>query len=136
MSRENYGITDIFMNSRIKKIYEDSGLTQIDFATKLGISHGSLNDLLTGRSKKPSHKTILAMRTEFNINPLWLLTGEGPMFASEEDVDRSNRLNAEFGLLHRLRPLPKLRKIITILEKIPESKLDQVEGILKTFMEK
>ncbi|EKR65826.1 hypothetical protein LEP1GSC036_2604 [Leptospira weilii str. 2006001853] len=58
------------------------------------------------------------------------------MFASAEDVDRSNRLNAEFGLLHRLRPLPKLRKIITILEKIPESKLDQVEGILKTFMEK
>ncbi|WP_025184185.1 helix-turn-helix domain-containing protein [Leptospira interrogans] len=124
------------MNSRIKKIYENSGLTQIDFAAKLGISHGSLNDLLTGRSKKPSHKTILAMRTEFNINPLWLLTGEGSMFANAEDIDRSNRLNTEFGLLHRLRPLPKLKKIIAILEKIPESKLDQVEGILKTFLEK
>ncbi|EKS08727.1 hypothetical protein LEP1GSC071_4153 [Leptospira santarosai str. JET] len=39
-------------------------------------------------------------------------------------------------MLHRLRPMPKLKKIITILEEIPESKLDQVEGILKTFLEK
>ena len=49
-----------------------------EFAKLIGISQGSLSDI-ENQKTKPSADTIAAIVRKTDINPGWLLTGEGPM---------------------------------------------------------
>ncbi|EPG82225.1 hypothetical protein LEP1GSC048_0670 [Leptospira santarosai serovar Shermani str. 1342KT] len=58
------------------------------------------------------------------------------MFISQFEIDSNKHLNQEFALLNRLRQTPKIISLVEILTQVPDSKLDQVKGILQTFIEK
>ncbi|UML78930.1 helix-turn-helix domain-containing protein [Leptospira kirschneri] len=66
------------MIERIRKILEESGLSQKDFAEKIGIPPTTLNGLFNGRANSPSAEMILAITENFGVSPLWILTGKGP----------------------------------------------------------
>ena len=61
-------------------------LSQKDFAISIGLTPSSLNDILNGRTKNISKTLLIAIRYVYNINPTWLLTGEGEMFSSPPDA--------------------------------------------------
>lgn len=68
------------MTERIRKIMEDTQMTQQEFAVKLGISPASLSGILNGRSE-PTRKHAEAIHRAFpRINVNWLMFGEGEMF--------------------------------------------------------
>lgn len=68
------------MTERIRKIMEDTQMTQQEFAAKLGISPASLSGILNGRSE-PTRKHAEAIHRAFSrINVNWLMFGEGEMF--------------------------------------------------------
>ncbi|MBN1778027.1 MAG: helix-turn-helix transcriptional regulator [Clostridiales bacterium] len=69
------------MNSRIKKVRVSVGMTQAQFGKKLLISHASVSKLESGENA-PSPQTQRLICQEFGVNPEWLLTGEGEMYAS------------------------------------------------------
>lgn len=67
------------MNERLRKIREKSELTQRDFAKRIGVGASTLAMFETGdRSLKNIH--IQRICDEFNVNEVWLRTGEGQMF--------------------------------------------------------
>lgn len=51
------------------------------FAEKVGVTSGSISLLESGRNNA-SERTIRAICSEFNVNRVWLETGEGEMYVS------------------------------------------------------
>ncbi|UJF33728.1 helix-turn-helix domain-containing protein [Paenibacillus hexagrammi] len=59
---------------RIKCIRKENNLNQIQFAKIIGISQGNLSEIEMGNSN-PSAETLISIRTQYNVNLNWLLTG-------------------------------------------------------------
>lgn len=67
------------MNERIKQIRKRVGLTQAEFADKLGIKPNTVTCYETG-IRIPSDAIIKSISKNFNVSDTWLRTGEGEMF--------------------------------------------------------
>lgn len=66
------------MHNRIKTIRTSAGLTQQEFADKLGIKRGTIANYELGRNE-PIDAVINLICREFSISENWLRTGEGDM---------------------------------------------------------
>lgn len=83
------------MNERIKKLRMSLGLTQAEFAKRIGVKRNTVATYELGR-----HTPIDAIATlicrEFQVNEEWLRTGEGEMFieqqATEDSIEIGNRI--------------------------------------------
>ncbi|WP_159884494.1 helix-turn-helix domain-containing protein [Paenibacillus puerhi] len=75
---------------RIKCIRKENNLNQIQFAKSIGISQGNLSEIEMGNSN-PSAETLISIRTQYNVNLNWLLTGKdlkkGEIF--EDDYEKT-----------------------------------------------
>lgn len=78
------------MNERIKDLRKALGLTQQEFADRLGIKRGAVANYEIGRNT-PIDSVIILLCREFRVNEMWLRTGEGEMFQS---VDREKEIAA------------------------------------------
>ena len=89
------------MNSRIKElrtIYlkERYGrkITQQEVADKLGLSQNFIWQIENG-DRAPSDRTISDICREFNVNEVWLRTGEGEPFKEESREEQIMRFATE-----------------------------------------
>lgn len=75
------------MKERIKKLRKELGMTQAEFAQKIGTSQNVLANYEIGR-RNPSNSVINNISKTFDVNEEWLRTGEGKMFIEipEEDI--------------------------------------------------
>ena len=72
------------MNERIKRIRKDAGLTQEQFAKRLGVKRNTVATYEMGRST-PIDAAITSICREFNVNEDWLRNGTEPMYLPEGD---------------------------------------------------
>ena len=88
----------------LKKIRKKLGLSQQEIADKLGITKQSISKIETGTNDL-SKNLIGALVDYYNINPNYLLSGNGEMFQDkEQDInnaikDKLNLTEDEFKLL-------------------------------------
>lgn len=75
------------MKERIKKLRKELGLTQQEFADRLGISRGNIATYET-RDGNPGNSVITLICREFNVNESWLRTGDGEMFLQQTEEDQ------------------------------------------------
>ncbi len=61
---------------------EQAGMSQQDFAAKLGISPASLSSIFTGRTTPTNNHVVAVHRAFPNVNISWLMFGEGDMYTS------------------------------------------------------
>ena len=64
------------IGARFLDIRKARGLNQVDVAAEIDVSHGALVNYEKG-TRDPPASTILAFARKYNVNPAWLLTGEG-----------------------------------------------------------
>lgn len=83
------------MKDRIKLLRKTLGLTQQEFANKIGIKRNSYASYEIGRNT-PMDAIILSICREFNVNEEWLRTGEGEMF---EELTEQQKILKYTGLL-------------------------------------
>ncbi len=69
---------------RIKEIRIAKELKQEELAKITGVSQGFISDVEKGK-KMPGSGFVISLKRCFNINPDWLLTGEGGMFTISSD---------------------------------------------------
>lgn len=74
------------MEQQLKALRKKLGLTQEEFATRLGIKRAAISNYEIGRNE-PIDAVISLICREFNVNETWLRTGEGEMFAPEPVFD-------------------------------------------------
>ena len=123
------------MKDRIRKIRKDAGLTQAEFAGRLGLQMNSVYLMESGR-RKPSPAISREICRKFSVNDQWLQTGEGEpyrdlspaMYAADAVrqllVDHpSSTAGAVISALLSLDPLgPEWEAIASVLEKIEENR--------------
>lgn len=82
------------MHNRIKQVRKDAGLSQLDFAKRLGFeSRGAITNIEAGKDIKPNLVNLICK--EFGIRENWLRTGEGTMYEDNSEAVRLTRWAAE-----------------------------------------
>ena len=93
------------MNERIKATRKASGLTQSEFAERIGASRDKMASYETGRVV-PSDTVLKMISREFSVSFAWLKTGEGPMDDPVvDDAVETKILNSYQNMPDRLRML-------------------------------
>lgn len=70
----------------VKLLREKTQLNKKDFAALLGVSPSAISNVETGE-RELSKSLQLKLVEKFSLNPGWLLTGEGDMFALPQRLD-------------------------------------------------
>lgn len=81
------------INERISEVVEKSGLTKTAFAQKINVSQQYVSKLVN--NGVPSERTLADICRVFNVDPVWLETGEGEMFRTESVDSELTRLVGE-----------------------------------------
>ena len=101
------------INERIGKCIDELGIKKTHFANRLNVSQAFISQLTKGASS-PSDRTIADICREFNVNEIWLRTGEGEMFTQ---MSRTDEISAFVGSI--LKGEPDFRqKFISVLARM------------------
>jgi transcriptional regulator with XRE-family HTH domain len=65
---------------RLRYLIEVRGYTQVELASKIGVTQAAISNLVTDSSRKPSAPTLLKLAAALQANPEWILTGQGDPF--------------------------------------------------------
>ena len=83
------------MGERIKELRKYLGLTQQEFADRIGIKRNSIANYEIGRND-PVESIVHLIVREFNVSEQWLRTGEGDMFVTRPPDEELAEI---FGIL-------------------------------------
>lgn len=101
------------MIDRILSLRESLGANQEEFAKRIGVSRNFISLVETGK-RNLSDRTIADICREFNVNEIWLRTGEGEMFTQ---MSRTDEISAFVGSI--LKGEPDFRqKFISVLARM------------------
>ena len=79
------------MTNRIKYVRSALGLTQEQFASKIGLSRNYVAKIEIG-NREPSDRTIADICREFGVSETWLRTGVGEPFMPPSRSEEMGRL--------------------------------------------
>ena len=82
------------MKNRIAYIRKQAGINQTDFAEKLNLTKNYIS-LIENGNRIPSDRTITDICREFNVNEIWLRTGEGDPFQEESRQEQIMKFAAQ-----------------------------------------
>lgn len=108
---------------RILEVFKHSSMNRQDFVFKLGISNAVLSHLSSGRNKAGTDLVVQILTQFPDINPDWLILGNGVMLRSESKQSNEKLKNE---LLERLN---LLNKAAHSLEKELESIQKHIESL-------
>lgn len=118
------------MNTRIKELRSELKMTQETFGARIGLKRNSIAQIELG-TRAPSNQVIIAICREFDVNELWLRTGEGDMLRQRSRYDE---LSAFFGSL--LKAEPDFRhRLISVLSRLDADEWQMLERIARELAE-
>ena len=120
------------MNERIKALRTRLGLTQQAFADRLKIARGNIGAYEVGKNA-PSDAVISLICKEFNVNEIWLRTGEGGDDNMFTKVNEEDRFSINLGKLSRTENQMARNMLNAIAEADPE-KLKHIEEFMKACL--
>lgn len=82
------------MNERIKEVRKSLGLTQQEFADRIGVKRNTVATYEGGRNI-PIDSVVSLICKEFNVNEEWLRAGEGEMFQDLSQGELAARVVGE-----------------------------------------
>lgn len=88
----NYPYGDV--GNRLIRVRKDLGLSQTQFAERLGVHWQTISRMETGQRKLDAE--VLVNLCEMGYDATWLLTGRGDMLLNEKDEAEEQRLAAEY----------------------------------------
>ncbi len=119
------------MNERIKELRKNLGMTQAEFSSKIGLSRNFIAQIETG-AKSPSDRTISDICREFNVNKVWLRTGNG------EPTIKRTRKQEIIAFANEVMDLPDeniKRRLIEALIKLNEDDWNTIAKIADSLKE-
>lgn len=114
---------------RIKELRKKLGLTQQEFADRIGIKRGGVANYEIGRNE-PSDSVISLICREFKINEDWLRTGEGEMF---KPVNKNLQILEYFNDVAELDDTSFKKRISLALAQLSDEGWQHLEQFLDEF---
>lgn len=80
---------------RIREVRKTLGLTLEKFGEKIGMKKNSVSQLESGKNSV-TEQVVKAICREYNVDYMWLTTGDGEMFIDTDDdfIERIDRIMA------------------------------------------
>ena len=80
---------------RIREVRKTLGLTLEKFGEKIGMKKNSVSQLENGKNSV-TEQVVKAICREYNVDYMWLTTGDGEMFIDTDDdfIERIDRIMA------------------------------------------
>ena len=79
---------------RLSTVLSETGIDQVELARVMGVTKGSVNQLLNGSIQSLKLEYAVGVQDRFGYNAVWLVLGKGPKKGSasvEEAVETANR---------------------------------------------
>ena len=119
------------MDKRIRELRKHLGLTQKEFADRLGIKPTAIANYEGGRNT-PIDAVISLICREFGVNETWLRTGEGEMVTVST---RDAELAAFMGRVLADWPGSIRRRMIYALSRLDESGWEVIDRMVTLMAE-
>jgi len=84
--RSCYSVLKMKEHERLKLVRKTLNQTQLEFSEALEIKQGSYSDVERGKAGISS-ALIKHLIRKFNVNPIWLIEGDGNMFIEQHQVN-------------------------------------------------
>lgn len=117
------------MNQRLKQLRSALGMTQQEFADKLGVKRGAIANYELGRNEPIDAVVALICKT-FNVNEQWLRTGEGEMLVQLSPSEELAAFTAQLQREDSFR-----RRFIAALSTLDPDAWDYVERFMRQLIE-
>lgn len=65
---------------RVEQLRTHLGLNKSRFSSEIGMKPQTYNNFIGSQGSKPNVELLYGIVTRFSVNPLWVFTGQGPMF--------------------------------------------------------
>ena len=120
------------MNERIKELRNKLNLTQEEFGKKIGSARNTIANYETG-TRNPSNAIITSICREFNVNEVWLRTGEGGegnMFTKISEDDRYSLNLGKLGITEN----EFVKNGVNFLAEADPEKLKVIEEFMKAWL--
>ena len=117
------------MGERIRKLRKHLKLSQAEFGQKIGLKPASISDLETGRTSI-TERNIKLICNQFNVDYIWLTSGNGDMFLQDDKEDYQMLLdNIMWGEneFHK--------NLFKTFAKLDENELKTLEKLIDKFLE-
>lgn len=114
------------MKDRLKNLRKALGLTQQEFADRIGIGRGNIATYET-RGGSPGNSVINLICREFNVNETWLRTGDGEMFVRQT---RDEEIAAAVERLLSGQKDSLRSRLIIALSRLDESQWSYIENFI------
>ena len=98
---------DIDRRKRIERLIETEGLSQRQFAAKVGYSYSSLNKIMLGLRSVPNALPTKIVETYTDVRLDWLLYGEGEMCTRDQQLAEATAIIKHMEKLPTRPRLPK-----------------------------
>lgn len=119
------------LGQRIKQIRNCKKLTQDEFAEILGLTKNFISLIETG-NRTPSDRTISDICREFNINEVWLRTGEGEMLTP---ISRDAEIAAFLGDVMRGEKEDFRRRLVSVLARLEPAEWELLANMAQRLAE-
>ncbi|MDD2981725.1 MAG: helix-turn-helix transcriptional regulator [Hespellia sp.] len=93
------------MNDRLKDVRKALKMSQDEFAERIGMKGSSISMLESGK-RNMTEQVVKAVCKEYNVDYLWMTTGEGEMFTDLPETIL-DELAIEYGLTEEEKELTK-----------------------------
>lgn len=113
------------MKDQFCKLRQATGLTQQEFAEKIGLTRNFVWMLEKGE-RIPSDRTISDICRVFNVNEIWLRTGEGEMFVTHT---RDEAIAAFVGRVLASENDSFQKRLISVLAGLKEDEWELLEKV-------
>lgn len=120
------------MGNRMVEIRKIKGLTQNQFAEAIGCSRSAISTYEAGRNE-PIGPVIQAIVREFNVDEIWLRTGEGSPFRA---TSRNEQIAAFAGDIMRDEPESFRKAFVAALAELSLEDWKVLERLARATVEK
>lgn len=115
--------------SRIMLLIDNLGGNKSEFARSIDVTPAYISKLGKNPDSVPSDRIIKSICREFNVNEVWLRTGEGEMF---NDISREEEIARFIGSLMKDSSESFKKSLILALSQLPETSW----AVLEDFVNK
>lgn len=115
---------EIFVREAFAKVRHEKRLTIAEMGEKLGVSRVSIGKILNEGGNPRLDLLVKFLNVFKDIDPIWVLSGQGSMYVSETEEDKSN-LKEKMAFMER--ELQDKRDLILLLKDA----LDAAKGAVK-----
>ncbi|MBF3375850.1 helix-turn-helix domain-containing protein [Leptospira borgpetersenii] len=123
-------------SDRLKRLIETLGFSQAEFARSIDLKPAFISDLINERAKSFSQESLLRLRIVHNVNPLWLIAGEGEMLVTEIEMKTDFDTDRYRTILRKIRTRPQIEILLESLLEVPDSELEALGLIIEKFRKK